>query len=232
MLTNKLALAVLIGGLTIVAPRLPLTSRTQTRLSPRAKAAQQAASSVGGEWRDTGKLIEAAERQSPKATSVLLSTSPSKAAEGRGMLGKDQALSQRGVGNRSICTTESGLTMLKKPAIFAGFCASLKAALVTTAGQDQAPNGGRRADGQKHRRRTDVLWRGPTTRVAGPEAIDGRLDCGAEQLDDHHQQPTATSGDRSTPLPPSHPAAPARPRPVSLAECRLVAITSVKPWKE
>ncbi|MCP5431043.1 MAG: hypothetical protein H6962_13165 [Chromatiaceae bacterium] len=78
MLTNKLALAVLIGGLTVGGTAIATDKSDADAAIAAAKAAQQAASSVGGEWRDTGKLIEAAERQSPKATSVPLSTSPSK----------------------------------------------------------------------------------------------------------------------------------------------------------
>ena len=53
-------------------------NRTPTRPSPQAKAAQQAASAVGGEWRDTGKLIGEAEKRLRKATSARLSTSPNR----------------------------------------------------------------------------------------------------------------------------------------------------------
>ncbi|HOP16518.1 MAG: SoxXA-binding protein [Chromatiaceae bacterium] len=98
MLTNKLALAVLIGGLTVGGTAIATDKSDADAAIAAAKAAQQAASSVGGEWRDTGKLIEAAEKAVAEGnfgTAVDLA----KQAEGQGMLGKDQALGQRGVGN-------------------------------------------------------------------------------------------------------------------------------------
>ncbi len=60
-----------------------------------AKAAQKQANSVGGEWRDTGKLIEKAEKLLQEGK-VEEAKKVAQEAEAQGMLGYIQATSQTG----------------------------------------------------------------------------------------------------------------------------------------
>lgn len=63
-----------------------------------ATAAQQTAAAVGGEWRDTGKLIDKAKRAAA-AGDYDTALGWAKKAEAQGKLGKAQAMGQMGVGN-------------------------------------------------------------------------------------------------------------------------------------
>lgn len=61
-----------------------------------AKAAQKHAASVGGEWRDTGKMIKKAEKLAAEGkTEKAIKTA--KAAEFQGKAGLDQSKAQPGV---------------------------------------------------------------------------------------------------------------------------------------
>ena len=60
--------------------------------------AQQAAAAVGGEWRDTGKLIDKA-KQAVAAGDYDTAQMLAQKAETQGKLGEAQARSQIGVGN-------------------------------------------------------------------------------------------------------------------------------------
>jgi hypothetical protein len=63
-----------------------------------AKVAQRQAAAVGGEWRDTGPMIDAAEKAADAGdfgTAIELA----KKAEKEGLLGRAQAMDQMGVGN-------------------------------------------------------------------------------------------------------------------------------------
>jgi len=64
-----------------------------------AKASQKKAAAVGGQWRDTGKLIkkaEAAAKDGKKGKAAKLAAT----AENQGKLGYEQAMSQKDAGPR------------------------------------------------------------------------------------------------------------------------------------
>ena len=63
-----------------------------------ANAQRKQAAAVGGEWRDTGKLIKQAEKSAAEGN-FADAVKQAKKAEAQGKVGKEQALSQRGVGN-------------------------------------------------------------------------------------------------------------------------------------
>jgi len=65
-----------------------------------AKAEQKKAGAVGGEWRDTGKIIKAAEKAAAEGEFSKAKKLADKAAE-QGRLGQQQAASQANVGNPS-----------------------------------------------------------------------------------------------------------------------------------
>jgi hypothetical protein len=98
MLIKKIALAVLIGGMTVAGTALAADKASAEAAIAAAKAAQKAASAVGGEWRDTGKMIKKAE-QAVADGNYGEAEKVAKKAEAQGKLGKEQALSQKGVGN-------------------------------------------------------------------------------------------------------------------------------------
>lgn len=98
MLTKKLTLALLIGGLTLSGATFAADKTAAESAISAAKAAQKEAAQAGGEWRDTGKMIESAEKAASEgnfATAVKLAD----AAKDQGMLGKEQAMGQKDVGN-------------------------------------------------------------------------------------------------------------------------------------
>jgi hypothetical protein len=98
MLTKRIALAVLLGGLLTLGTATAGDKATADAAIAAAKAAQKAAAAVGGEWRDTGKIIKDAEKAAAEGnygSAVKLA----KQAEEQGHLGKEQALGQAGVGN-------------------------------------------------------------------------------------------------------------------------------------
>ena len=63
-----------------------------------AKTAQRQAAQVGGEWRDTAKLIQAAETAAAQSDYVK-AKSLAERASAQGRLGQEQASSQTDVGN-------------------------------------------------------------------------------------------------------------------------------------
>lgn len=65
-----------------------------------AKAEQKKAASVGGEWRDTGKIITSAEEAAAAGDYAKAKSLADKAAE-QGRLGQQQAASQVNAGNPS-----------------------------------------------------------------------------------------------------------------------------------
>lgn len=98
MLTKKIALAVLLGGLLTLGTATASDKATADAAIAAAKSAQKAANAVGGEWRDTGKIIKKAEQAATEGNygnAVKLAEQ----AEEQGRLGKEQAHSQIGVGN-------------------------------------------------------------------------------------------------------------------------------------
>lgn len=98
MLTKRQVLAALLGGLMLAGAASASDRATAEAAIAAAKAAQKAADAVGGEWRDTGKIIKQAEKAASEGnfgTAVKLA----KTAEEQGKLGKEQALGQAGVGN-------------------------------------------------------------------------------------------------------------------------------------
>ncbi|MBT8428911.1 MAG: SoxXA-binding protein [Gammaproteobacteria bacterium] len=98
MLMKKIALAVLIGGMTVAGTAVAADKSSAMAAVAAAKAAQKAAGAVGGEWRDTGKMIKKAE-QAIADGNYGEAEKMAKKAEAQGKLGKEQALSQKGVGN-------------------------------------------------------------------------------------------------------------------------------------
>jgi hypothetical protein len=98
MLMKKIALAALIGSMTIAGTAMAADKAGAEAAISAAKAAQKAADSVGGEWRDTGKIIKAAEKAAADGN-YGEAEKLAKKAEAQGKLGKEQALSQAGVGN-------------------------------------------------------------------------------------------------------------------------------------
>ena len=98
MLIKKLALTALLAGMLIGGPALAADKAEAEAAIAAAKAAQMAAGEVGGEWRDTGKLIKQAEKSAAEGN-FADAVKQAKKAEAQGKVGKEQALSQRGVGN-------------------------------------------------------------------------------------------------------------------------------------
>jgi type II secretory pathway pseudopilin PulG len=98
MLMKKIALAALIASLSLAGAAVAADKASAEAAIAAAKAAQKAASAVGGEWRDTGKMIKDAE-QSAADGNYADAEKLAKKAEAQGMLGKEQALGQKGVGN-------------------------------------------------------------------------------------------------------------------------------------
>lgn len=98
MLMKKIALAVLIGSLTVAGTAIAADKGSAEAAIAAAKASQKAAGSVGGEWRDTGKIIKKAEKAAADGN-YGDAEKLAKKAEAQGKLGKEQALSQKGVGN-------------------------------------------------------------------------------------------------------------------------------------
>lgn len=98
MLMKKITLAVLIGGMTVAGTAVAADKASAQAAVAAAKAAQKAAGAVGGEWRDTGKMIKKAEKAIADGNYGEAEKVAKKAAA-QGKLGKEQALSQKGVGN-------------------------------------------------------------------------------------------------------------------------------------
>ena len=195
-----------------------------------AKAAQQAASAVGGEWRDTGKLIGEAEKSGcgrqlrhgcrPRQTGRR----PRHAGQGSGTQPARRA-------TRSIFTTEFGLTAHENPAPVAGFCAWPQAARLqpgirirphTRTARLMARN----TDAElMSLARPDSLW------CSGPKrsTVASIAELSSSTTITNSQLPT--NRDLSAPLSPSHrpSGSNAAATRALLAECRLVAVTGAKP---
>jgi hypothetical protein len=98
MLMKKIALAALIGSLAIAGTAVAADKAGADAAIAAAKAAQKAANAVGGEWRDTDKIIKKAEKAAADGN-FGEAEKLAKKAEAQGKLGKEQALSQVDVGN-------------------------------------------------------------------------------------------------------------------------------------
>ena len=98
MLMKKIALAALIGSLSIAGAAVAADKGSAEAAIAAAKAAQKAAGAVGGEWRDTGKMIKKAEKAAAEGNYANAEKMANK-AKAQGELGKAQAMSQKGVGN-------------------------------------------------------------------------------------------------------------------------------------
>ena len=91
-------LAALTLGLAMTGSAMASDKPTADAAIAAAKAAQKEAAAAGGEWRDTGAVIEDAEKAASEGnfgSAVELA----KKAEAQGKLGKKQAMGQVGVGN-------------------------------------------------------------------------------------------------------------------------------------
>ncbi len=95
---NRIALIALAAGLLIGGGAVAADRAGAAAAIAAAKAAARAADAVGGEWRDTGKLIEQAERAAADGDFDDAEALANQ-AEHQGRLGREQALSQQGVGN-------------------------------------------------------------------------------------------------------------------------------------
>ena len=98
MLDKKIALAALMVGLIAAGTATAANKAEAEAAIAAAKSAQKAANAVGGEWRDTGKMIKEAEKEAA-AGNYGSAAALAKKAEQQGMLGKQQAMNQKGIGN-------------------------------------------------------------------------------------------------------------------------------------
>ena len=98
MLIKKFALTALVAGMLVGGPALAADKASAEAAIAAAKAAQKAAGEVGGEWRDTGKIIKKAEAAAAEGN-FADAVKNAKKAEDQGKIGKEQALGERGVGN-------------------------------------------------------------------------------------------------------------------------------------
>lgn len=98
MLMKKFALVAVVATLGMSGTALA-DSKSETEAAiAAAVAAQKAAAKVGGEWRDTGKMIKKAQAAAAEGN-FGNAIEIAKKAEAQGRLGKEQALSQVDVGN-------------------------------------------------------------------------------------------------------------------------------------
>lgn len=98
MLIKKLALAAMITGMLLGSSAFAAEKADAEAAIAAAKAAQKAASAVGGEWRDTGKIIKEAETALAEGN-YGNAMSLAKKAEDQGHIGKAAAMTQVGAGN-------------------------------------------------------------------------------------------------------------------------------------
>lgn len=98
MLKQKIALAIVAGSLALSGTALGAGKADAEAAIAAAVKAQKAAAAVGGEWRDTGKIIKKAKKAAEEGN-FGNAAKLAKKAEQQGMLGKDQAMSQADVGN-------------------------------------------------------------------------------------------------------------------------------------
>jgi hypothetical protein len=98
MLNKKLALAALVAGMIATGSVFAANKADAEAAIAAAKAAQKAAASVNGEWRDTGKMIKKAEKEA-ESGNYADAIKIAEKAKHQGMAGKTQAMNQKGVGN-------------------------------------------------------------------------------------------------------------------------------------
>lgn len=98
MLTKKIALAVVIGALSFAGTAVAADKATAEAAIAAAKEAQKAANEVGGEWRDTAKMIKQAEKAAASGN-FGEAVKIAEMAEFQGKMGKEQALSEQDAGN-------------------------------------------------------------------------------------------------------------------------------------
>lgn len=98
MLIKKLALIALTAGMLLGGTAIAADKASAAAAIDAAKAAQKAAGAAHGEWRDTGKIIKMAEKAATEGN-YGEAEKLAKKAEAQGIAGKEQAMSQVGVGN-------------------------------------------------------------------------------------------------------------------------------------
>ena len=97
------ALAVILGGLWVPLQATAGDAAAFDDTMKAARAAQKAANSVGGEWRDTGKMIKQAE-EAAKAGDYDKAMKLADHARRQGELGNKQALAEKDAGLPSYLT--------------------------------------------------------------------------------------------------------------------------------
>jgi len=98
MSMKKTALAVVLGAMFAAGPVFAADKATAEAAIAAAKAAGKEAAAVGGEWRDTGKIMKKAAEEAAAGNYGSAEKLANKAKD-QYMLGKDQAMSQKNVGN-------------------------------------------------------------------------------------------------------------------------------------
>lgn len=94
--TNEIASNVKAKAASVVSTK---TTPEATAAIAAAKSAQKKAASIGGEWRDTGKLIKKAEKAAKSGKSNEAITFAKKASQ-QGAWGYEQAMAQKNAGPR------------------------------------------------------------------------------------------------------------------------------------
>jgi hypothetical protein len=98
MFMKKFALAAVIGAMCVAGPALAADQASAEAAIAAAAAAQKEAAAVGGEWRDTASILKKAKDEAA-AGNFGSAEALANQAKDQYMIGKDQAISQQGVGN-------------------------------------------------------------------------------------------------------------------------------------
>lgn len=98
MSMKKTALAVVLGAMFAASPVFAADKASAEAAMAAAKAAGKEAAAVGGEWRDTGKIMKKAAAEAA-AGNYASAEKLANQAKDQYMLGRDQAMSQKDVGN-------------------------------------------------------------------------------------------------------------------------------------
>lgn len=98
MQIKKLALAAALGAMFATGSVMAADKGTAEAAIAAAAAAQKEAAAVGGEWRDTAKMMKKAKEELAAGNFANAEKMANKAKD-QYMLGKDQAISQQNVGN-------------------------------------------------------------------------------------------------------------------------------------
>lgn len=98
MQIKKLALAVAFGAMFTTGAAMAADKATATAAIAAAAAAQKEAAAVHGEWRDTAKMMKKAQDELAAGNFANAEKMANK-AKSQYVLGKEQAISQQGVGN-------------------------------------------------------------------------------------------------------------------------------------